>query len=52
MCSTWVLVAHAYIPIYLEGRDQEALGSKPAQRNSLKDPISKKNHKKRTGGVA
>jgi hypothetical protein len=35
-------VAHAYNPSYLGGRDQEDHGLKPAQANSLQDPISKK----------
>jgi hypothetical protein len=30
----WVLVAHAYHPSYLGGRDQVDCGSKPAQANS------------------
>jgi hypothetical protein len=61
-----VPVAHAYNTSYLGGRDQEDCGSKPAQANSSRDPISKKkkktktNHKtkrkkksqKRTGRVA
>jgi hypothetical protein len=34
-------VAHAYNPSYSRGRDQEDRGSKPAQENSLQDPISK-----------
>jgi hypothetical protein len=39
--------------MYSGGRDQEALHSKPASENSLRDPILKKhNHKKRTGGIA
>jgi hypothetical protein len=37
-----VLVAHAYNPSYSGGRDQEDCSSKPAQANSLLDPISKK----------
>jgi hypothetical protein len=37
-----VLVACTYTPSYLGGRDQEDHGSKPAQANSLKDPILKK----------
>jgi hypothetical protein len=48
-----VLVAHACRPSYSEGRDQEDCGLKPAQANSLQDPISKKSlHKNRTDGVA
>jgi hypothetical protein len=37
----WVPVAHTCQPCYLRGRDQEDLDSKPAQANSLRDPISK-----------
>jgi hypothetical protein len=49
-----VPVAHTCNPSYSGGRDQEDLGSKPAQANSPWDPISKKKKKsqKRTGGVA
>jgi hypothetical protein len=36
-----MLVAHAYNSSYSEGRDQEDHGSKPAQANSSRDPISK-----------
>jgi hypothetical protein len=36
------LVAHSCSPSYLGGRDQEHHGSKPAQANSSRDPISKK----------
>jgi hypothetical protein len=36
------LVAHAWNPSYSIGRDQGDHGSKPAQANSLGDPISKK----------
>jgi hypothetical protein len=41
-------VAHAYNPSYSGGSDQRAHGSKPAQANSLRNPISKKkkNHHK------
>jgi hypothetical protein len=35
------LVVHVCNPRYLGGRDQEDHGSKPAQANSLQDPISK-----------
>jgi hypothetical protein len=35
-------VAHAYNPSYSEGGDQEDGSSKPAQANSLQDPIFKK----------
>jgi hypothetical protein len=41
-----VPVAHACNPSYLGGKDQEDRGSKPAQANSLGDPISKKKKKK------
>jgi hypothetical protein len=36
-----MLVAHACNPNYSGGRDQEDLGSKPAQANSSRDPILK-----------
>jgi hypothetical protein len=36
-----VLVAHAYKPSYLGGRDQEDPRSRPASANSLRDPILK-----------
>jgi hypothetical protein len=39
--SSWVPVAHAYNPRYSGGRDQEDHSLKPAQANSLEDPISK-----------
>jgi hypothetical protein len=45
-CS-WALVDHACNPSYSGGRDQEDLGSKPTQANSLQDPISKKTHHKK-----
>jgi hypothetical protein len=35
-------VAHACNLSYSGGRDQEDCGSKPAQENSSKDPVSKK----------
>jgi hypothetical protein len=35
-------MAHAYNPSYSGGRDQEDHGSKPAQANSLRDPMLKK----------
>jgi hypothetical protein len=51
--GSWVPVAHAYNPSYSGGRDQEDLGSKPAQANSLWDPILKKvDHNKRASRVA
>jgi hypothetical protein len=34
-------VAHTHNPSYSGGRDQEDHGSKPAQANTLQDPISK-----------
>jgi hypothetical protein len=37
-----VLVAHVCNPSYSGGRDLEDRSSKPAQANSLGDPISKK----------
>jgi hypothetical protein len=47
-----VPVAHAYNPSYSGGRDQENHGSKSAQANSLKNPISKeKSSQKRADGV-
>jgi hypothetical protein len=46
-----VSVAHACNPSYSGGRDQEDHSSKPAQANSLQDPISKLPITKRTGGV-
>jgi hypothetical protein len=47
-------VAHVFNPSYSGGRDQDDLGSKPAQANSSWDPILKKKnyHKKKAGGVA
>jgi hypothetical protein len=36
---SWALVAHAYNPSYLGGRDQKDLNVKPAWENSLRDPI-------------
>jgi hypothetical protein len=50
--SCQVLVVHAYNPSYSGGRDQEDLGSKPAQANSSRDPILKISITKSTGGVA
>jgi hypothetical protein len=46
-------VAHSCNPGYSGGRDQKDCSSKPAQENSLGDPIlkKKKSHKKRAGGV-
>jgi hypothetical protein len=35
-------VVYVCNPIYSGGRDQEDHGSKPAQANSSRDPISKK----------
>jgi hypothetical protein len=37
----WALVAHACNPSYSVGRDQEDHGSKPAQANSWRDPVTK-----------
>jgi hypothetical protein len=39
-------VAHTYNSSYSRGSDQEDHGSKPAQANSSRDPISKTHHKK------
>jgi hypothetical protein len=36
------LVTNTYNPSYSGGRDQEDCGWKPAQANSLRDPILKK----------
>jgi hypothetical protein len=51
--SRWL---HTCNPSYSYGRDQEYRGSKPAQANSSRDPISKKKKKKtitiRVGRVA
>jgi hypothetical protein len=43
---------HACNPSYSEGRDQEDRGSRPAQENSLRDPISKNPLQIRAGAVA
>jgi hypothetical protein len=50
-------VAHACDPSYSEDRDQDARGLKPAQKNILQNPISKKpitkkENKRGAGGVA
>jgi hypothetical protein len=45
-------VAHACNPSYSGCRDQEDHGSKPAQANSLRNPILKIPITKRAGGVA
>jgi hypothetical protein len=47
-------VAHTCNPSYPGARDQEDLGSKTAQTNSLRDPISKRpnTQKKRADAVA
>jgi hypothetical protein len=37
----WEPVAHVYNPSYSGGKDQEDHDLKPAQGNSLQDPISK-----------
>jgi hypothetical protein len=45
-------VAHAYNPSFSGGRDEEDCSLKPAQANSLRDPISKTHPKKIwAGGV-
>jgi hypothetical protein len=51
-CLSSELVAHACNPSYSGGSDQEDCSSKPDQANSSRDPISKKTHHKRAGGVA
>jgi hypothetical protein len=52
LARCWWLT-HVILATQEAGRDQEDHGSKPAQANSLWDPISKKiHHKKRAGGVA
>jgi hypothetical protein len=45
-------VAHTCNPSYSVSRDQENCRSKPAQANSLRDPISKIPITKRAGRVA
>jgi hypothetical protein len=45
-----VLVAHTYNHCYLGGRDEEDRGLKPAQENSSKDLIFKKNKSQKTAG--
>jgi hypothetical protein len=45
-------VVHACNPSYSGGRDQEALGSKPAPANSSRDPILKTPSKNRADGAA
>jgi hypothetical protein len=50
--ASWVQVAHACNPSNSGGRDQEDGGLKPAQANSLRDPMLKNPSNKRAGGVA
>jgi hypothetical protein len=52
-CQGQAPVAHACNPSYSSGRDQEDCGLKPAQANSLQDPIlrGKKKSQNRAGGV-
>jgi hypothetical protein len=38
---SWEPVAHSCNPSYLGGKDQEDHSSKPAQANSLRDPMLK-----------
>jgi hypothetical protein len=45
-------VSRTYNPSYSGGRDQEDHSSKPAQANSLRDPISKNPSQKRADGMA
>jgi hypothetical protein len=40
-------IAHTCNPSYSGGRDQEDYGLKPAQANSLRDPILKKTNTKK-----
>jgi hypothetical protein len=47
-----VPVAHSCDLSYSGDRDQEDHGSKPAQENSSRDPISKNPSQKRAGGMA
>jgi hypothetical protein len=51
MKVSWAPVAHAYIPSYSGGRDQEDRGSKPARAISSQDPISKIPNTKRADGM-
>jgi hypothetical protein len=51
-CSHWAQVAHTCNPSYSGDRDQEDHDLKPILTDSSQDPIFKKNHKKRAGGVA
>jgi hypothetical protein len=39
--SGWMPAAHACNPSYSGGRDENYLGSKPAQENSSRNPIMK-----------
>jgi hypothetical protein len=50
--KSWAPVAHSCNLSYSGGRDQEDCSLKPAQANSLQDPISKKPKTKTAGGVA
>jgi hypothetical protein len=47
-----VPVAYAYNPSYSGGRDQENHSSKPAWKNSLRDPILKNPPQKSADEVA
>jgi hypothetical protein len=49
---SWASVGHAWNPRYSGGRDQEDHSLKPAQANSLWEPISKIPVTKRAGGMA
>jgi hypothetical protein len=44
---SWMPVAHTCNPNYSVARDQDDHGSKPAQANSLRDPILKETHPKK-----
>jgi hypothetical protein len=50
--SSWAPVVHTYNPSYSGGRYQEDHSLKPAQANSLWDPILKNPSQKSAGGVA
>jgi hypothetical protein len=45
------MVAHTCNPSYSGGRDQEDLSLKPAQENSLRDPILKIPNRRKKGLV-
>jgi hypothetical protein len=49
---SWALVAHTCNPSSLGGKGQEDHSSRPAQANTLWDPILKIHNPKRAGGLA